>query len=107
MATRSGQLPLPLLRSRPQKRARPIAPQPRTRADKAAMERVPRRRAQWPNIKSDMHDDMYLALYTPSGVFIYKHDGTTGVSSNGKAQEAAGTIVQVYGPRPEKVCGKV
>jgi len=45
---------------------------------------------------------MYLALYTPSGVFIYKHDGTTGVTSGGKAQEAEGGQVQVYGPRSEK-----
>ena len=42
MATRSG--PPPLLRGRPQKRARPIAPQPNTRADKAALERVRGRR---------------------------------------------------------------
>ena len=58
--------------------------------------------AMWQNLKSDMHDDMYLALYTPSGVFIYKHDGTTGVTSGGKAQEAEGGQVQVYGPRSEK-----
>ena len=56
----------------------------------------------WQQIKSDMHDDLYLAMYTPSGVFLFKHDGTKGVTTSGKAQESGGGQVQVCGPRSEK-----
>ena len=55
--------------------------------------------AYWRNIKPEEHDDLYLALYTPSGVHIYLHDGVYGVTTNGKAQAASGGIVQAFGPR--------
>ena len=59
--------------------------------------------AMWQNLKSTCTMTCTSRqLYTPSGVFIYKHDGTTGVTSGGKAQEAEGGQVQVYGPRSEK-----
>ena len=56
---------------------------------------------EWQHIKPDEHDDLYLALYTPSGVYIYLHDGVYGVTTSGKAQEASGGKVSAYGPRSE------
>jgi hypothetical protein len=69
----------------------------------------------WQHIKSDEHDDLYLALYTPSGVYIYLHNGVYGVSTDGKQQAAKGGKVQLYGPCSETsiakataaVCGKL
>ena len=52
--------------------------------------------AQWVCIKRDAHDDLYLALYTPSGVYIYLHNGVYGVSTRGTAQAASGGSVQAY-----------
>ena len=71
--------------------------------------------ATWQGIKSDEHDDLYLALYTPSGVYIYLHNGVHGVTTHGKQQVALGGGVNVYGPRSEPsiatatavVCGKL
>ena len=61
---------------------------------------------EWQNIKPDEHDDLYLALYTPSGVYIYLHDGVYGVSTSGKAQEASGGKVQARGPCSEPSIAK-
>ena len=55
----------------------------------------------WRNIKPEEHDDLYLALYTPSGVHIYLHDRVYGVTTNGKAQAARGGIVHAYAPRSQ------
>lgn len=55
--------------------------------------------AIWQNIKPIEHDDLYLALYTPSGVFIFKHDGKFGISTHGKAQAASGGVVGVFTPK--------
>ena len=57
--------------------------------------------AVWQNIKPDAHDDLYLALYTPSGVYIHLHNGVHGVSTHGKRQAADGGKVSVYGPCSE------
>ena len=54
--------------------------------------------AQWQNVKPDEYDHLYLALYTPSGVYLYKHDGVYGMSSSGIRQASSGGKVQVYGP---------
>ena len=54
--------------------------------------------ASWQNIKPDEHEDLYLALYTPSGVYIYLHDGVYGVTTRGKAQVAYGGEVFACGP---------
>jgi hypothetical protein len=62
--------------------------------------------AQWFHIKPIEHDDLYLALYTPSGVFVFKHDGKFGISTQGKAQAATGGIVGVYGPFRESSISK-
>ena len=60
----------------------------------------------WQNIKPDEHDDLYLALYTPSGVYIFLHDGVYGVSTQGKAQAACGGTVHAYGRRSEPSIAK-
>lgn len=54
--------------------------------------------AHWSAVKPSEHDDLYLVLYTPSGVFVFKHDGKFGNSTCGKAQAAMGGAVRVYGP---------
>ena len=54
--------------------------------------------ARFQNIKRNEYDDLYLALYTPSGIYIYKHDDTYGISTNGKEQESQGGTINVYAP---------
>jgi hypothetical protein len=54
--------------------------------------------AQLQSIKRNEYDDLYLALYTPFGVYIYKHDDRYGISTNGKQQESCGGSIQVYAP---------
>ena len=51
--------------------------------------------AEWQHIKPDEHDDLYLVLYTPSGVYIHHHNGVYGVSTHGKQQAARGGSVKV------------
>jgi len=57
--------------------------------------------AKFQNIKRNEYDDLYLALYTPSGVYIYKHDDKYGISTNGKTQESCGGYIEVFAPRNE------
>ena len=57
--------------------------------------------AHFQHIKRNEYDDLYLALYTPSGVYIYKHDDKYGISTNGKAQESCGGKTKVCAPRNE------
>ena len=47
-------------------------------------------------------DELLLALYTPRGVHVYRHDLRLGMSTNGKSTEATGRQIQVYGPRDEE-----
>ena len=54
--------------------------------------------AHFANIKRNEYDDLYLALYTPSGVYIYKHDDKYGICTNGKQQESRGGCIQVCAP---------
>ena len=42
-------------------------------------------------------DELLLALYTPRGVYVYRHDLRLGLSTNGKATEATGRTINVYG----------
>ena len=58
--------------------------------------------AQFSNIKRNEYDDLYLALYTPSGVYIYKHDDKYGISTTGKSQESCGGYIQVFAPKNEQ-----
>ena len=57
--------------------------------------------AKFQHIKRNEYDDLYLALYTPSGIYIYKHDDTYGISKHGKEQESSGGTVNVCAPRRE------
>ena len=58
--------------------------------------------AQFNTIKRDKYDDLYLALYTPFGIDIYKHDDVLGICTHGKSQESTGGCVKVYASRKEK-----
>ena len=62
--------------------------------------------AVWCNIKPIEHDDLYLALYTPSGVFVFKHDSKFGISTHGKHQAASGGRIWVVGAHHESSISK-
>lgn len=57
--------------------------------------------AAWTGIKWDRFDQLLLAMYTPSGIYIFRHDGVTGITTSGKSQESCGGSVQVFGPSNE------
>ena len=46
-------------------------------------------------------DELLLAVYTPRGVYLYRHDGRLGVSTNGKVTAVTGYTIKMYGPRGE------
>ena len=50
-------------------------------------------------VKLDRFDELLLAVYSPRGVDVFKHDGTFGLSSTGRATEAKGHIVKISAPR--------
>ena len=54
--------------------------------------------ASFQNVKRTEYDLLYLALYTPSGIYVFKHNDKYGKSTNGKQQESRGGQIQVYGP---------
>lgn len=43
-------------------------------------------------------DELLLALYTPVGVYIYRHDLRLGISTDGKATKVRGHQILLYGP---------
>ena len=53
-------------------------------------------------VKRAEYDLLYLALYTPSGIYVLKHDDEFGKSTHGKQQESCGGHIQVYGPCNEE-----
>ena len=53
---------------------------------------------QFKAIKKDLHDNLVLVFYTPTGLHIYVHDGVLGVSTHGKKTTTEGTRIQVCGP---------
>lgn len=55
----------------------------------------------WQHIKRDAYDDLLLVLYTPLGVYLFLHDHTYGVTTNGKSQHACGGSIYVWGRRNE------
>jgi hypothetical protein len=57
--------------------------------------------AQWQSIKRDEYDDLLLLLYTPTGLYMFLHDHTYGVSTHGKKQHACGGVVTVCASRNE------
>ena len=42
--------------------------------------------ASFQNVKRAEYDLLYLALYTPSGIYVFKHDDEYGISTHGKQQ---------------------
>lgn len=44
-------------------------------------------------------DELLLALYTPRGIYVYRHDLQLGVSKSGKNTATAGHSIKLYGPR--------
>ena len=50
-------------------------------------------------VKTDECDELLLALYTPRGVYVHRHDGQLGLSMHGKSTAATGRVIQVAGPR--------
>ncbi|CAK0879598.1 unnamed protein product [Prorocentrum cordatum] len=45
-----------------------------------------------------LFDELLLGLYTPHGVYIYRHDLVFGLSTSGASTVGSGYQVQVYGP---------
>ena len=58
--------------------------------------------AQFQAIKRTEYDDLYLGLYAPSGLYIFKHDHNFGTSTHGKQQDSCGGYIHAYGPRNDK-----
>ena len=52
--------------------------------------------------KANGFEHLLLALYTPCGVFMYKHDLRTGVTTNGKRTADNGHQIQVCGPSRQR-----
>lgn len=53
-------------------------------------------------IKTQNHDILYLACYTPFGIYVYEHDGKAYVSSHGKEE---GVKIQINGSVTNKTIG--
>jgi len=58
--------------------------------------------ASFQNVKQAEYDLLYLALYAPSGIYVFKHDDEYGKSTTGKAQESCGGKINVLGPKNEE-----
>ena len=58
--------------------------------------------ATFANVKQAEYDLLYLALYTPSGIYVFKHNDEFGKSTHGKQQESCGGKITVYGPTNEE-----
>mgnify|MGYP005731514001 CR=1 FL=1 len=58
--------------------------------------------ASFQNVKRTEYDLLYLALYTPSGIYVFKHNDEYGKSTTGKQQESCGGNIKVVGPRNEE-----
>ena len=54
--------------------------------------------AEWMNVKSEYHDRLLLALYTPKGIHMFQHDGIFGVTTRGRDQRSGGGGVFAYAP---------
>ena len=50
----------------------------------------------WRNIKLGTFDELRLVMYTPDGVLIYRHDGETGLASNGKLTATRGHVIKLF-----------
>lgn len=50
---------------------------------------------------ADLFDELLLALYTPRGVYIYRHDLKLGISTAGKRTAVEGHSIQIYSSNNE------
>ena len=58
--------------------------------------------ASFHNVKRAEYDLLYLALYTPSGIYVFEHNHEYGKSTTGKQQESRGGCIKVYGPKNQE-----
>ena len=58
--------------------------------------------ASFQGVKQAEYDLLYLALYTPSGIYVFKHNHEYGKTTNGKQQESCGGNIKVAGPRNQE-----
>ena len=56
---------------------------------------------QFDRVKFGQFDDLLLALYTPSGVHIYRHNHSFGVASAGLSTSTSGHQILVGAPKGE------
>ncbi|CAK0870986.1 unnamed protein product [Prorocentrum cordatum] len=64
----------------------------------------PRWRFSFAGVKMGMppiFDELQLGLYTPRGIYVYRHNLAFGLCSNGVATGPIGHSIQIYGPRWE------
>merc|ERR1712083_309802 len=53
------------------------------------------------NLKLNCFDELRIVLYTTLGIYVYIHDGVTGLSKNGKAGGTIGLSLRLYAPKGE------
>ena len=51
-----------------------------------------------PPSETSFFDDLLLALYTPRGVCLYRHNGNLGLNRNGARTGVAGHSISLSGP---------
>ena len=54
------------------------------------------------NIKQDCFDELLLAVYSPKGLDVFKHDGAFGMTTTGRSTEISGKRVTIRAP-----CGEL
>lgn len=50
-------------------------------------------------VKQGAYDELHLAVYAPSGIYIYRHDHDFGWAATGKTTPVLGKHINVYGPK--------
>ncbi|CAE8683999.1 unnamed protein product [Polarella glacialis] len=50
-------------------------------------------------INHNVLDDLLLALFTPRGIYVYRHNLCFGLSRTGKVLDTEGHQIQIYGKR--------
>ena len=53
------------------------------------------------HIKEDCFDELLLAVYSPSGLDVFKYDGAFGMTTNGRNTKIKGKLVRIRAPRGE------
>ena len=55
-------------------------------------------RCTFSSIKEDCFDELLLAVYSPKGIDVFKHDGAWGLASNGRDTQIFGKRVRILAP---------